>query len=179
MGRYDEAMVQGAKSASPKRRGTSCPIALAQQILGDRWTVLVLRELFLGCHRFEEIQAQTEATPQMVANRLKKLEAAGMVERRPYNDKPLRHAYHLTEKGLALHPVFLALRAWGETWCKAKGEEKAIQYTHIPCGKNPGLGPACRACGKVLRREDLSAQLSKSFRSERESRRAAFKGQRP
>lgn len=168
-------MIQDALPESSAGQDTVCPIALAQRIIGDRWTVLVLRELFLGNRRFEEIQAQTQATPQMLASRLKKLESDGMIERRPYNDRPLRHEYYLTEKGIALHPVLLALRAWGETWCKSKKQEVAIKYTHIPCGKNPGLGPTCRECGEVLRREELSAKLSKSFDAERQERTGAFK----
>jgi DNA-binding HxlR family transcriptional regulator len=156
-------------------QGTLCPIARAQDIVGDRWTVLVLRELFLGSHRFEEIQAQSQATPQMLATRLKKLEADGMIERRPYNERPLRHEYHLTEMGQAFYPVFLALRAWGETWCKSPNEGVAIEYTHIPCGQDPGLGPACQECGGVMRREELSARLSGSFDAERQARREAFK----
>jgi len=169
----DEAI---APSSSPT---TLCPIARAQGVVGDRWTVLVLRELFLGNRRFEEIQAQTQATPQMVASRLKKLESDGMVERRPYSERPLRHEYHLTEMGIAFHPVFLALRAWGETWFKSRDEEVAIQYTHIPCGQDPGLGPACQSCGKVMRREELSARLSGSFDAERQARLDAFKAGRP
>ena len=154
---------------------TLCPVARAQDIVGDRWTVLVLRELFLGTRRFEEIQAHTQATPQMLATRLKKLEADGMVERRPYNDKPLRHEYHLTDMGQAFYPVFLALRAWGEAWCKSEEEEVAIHYTHIPCGEDPGLGPTCQVCGAEMRREDLSAKLSGSFHAERHARLHAFK----
>jgi DNA-binding HxlR family transcriptional regulator len=154
---------------------TVCPIALAQRIVGDRWTVLVLRELFLGSHRFEEIQAQSQATPQMLTSRLKKLESDGVIERRPYNKRPLRHEYHLTEMGIAFYPVFLALRAWGETWCKSRKQEVAIRYTHIPCGKDPGLGPTCQECGKVMRRGELSATLSESFSSERQERKEAFR----
>src|ERR1700744_1274291 len=104
---------------------TLCPIARSEALVGDRWTMLVIRELFMGSHRFDEIQAQTEATPQMVAARLKKLEADGMVERRPYNQRPLRYEYHLTEKGQAFYPMILALRAWGEVWCKAPDEGRA------------------------------------------------------
>src|SRR5690348_5133810 len=81
-----------------------CPVARAEMVVGDRWTVLVLRELFMRSHRFEEIQAQTGATPQMVAARLKKLEADGLVERRVYSKRPPRYEYHLTEKGEAFHP---------------------------------------------------------------------------
>jgi hypothetical protein len=81
----------------------------------------------------------------------------------------------LTEMGRAFHPVFLALRAWGETWCKSADEEVAIQYTHIPCGQDPGLGPTCQGCGEVMRREELSARLNVSFEAERRARLDAFK----
>ena len=94
---------------------TLCPVAWAITVVGDRWTVLILRELFMRMHRFEEIQAQTGATPQMIATRLKKLEADGLVKRHVYSKRPRRHEYHLTEKGEAFYPVILALRAWGET----------------------------------------------------------------
>ena len=80
---------------------TLCPVDRAETVVGDRWTVLILRELFMRMHRFEEIQAQTGATPQMIAARLKKLEADGLVKRRVYNKRPLRHDYRLTEKGEA------------------------------------------------------------------------------
>jgi hypothetical protein len=81
--------------------------------------------------------------------------------------------------GQAFYPVFLALRAWGETWCKSEDEEVAIHYTHIPCGQDPGLGPACQECGKTMRREELSAKLSGSFDAERQARLGAFKTGRP
>ena len=87
------------KKSSPE---TLCPISRAESVVGDRWTVLVLRELFMRSHRFDEIQAQTGGTPQMVAARLKSLEADGLVERRAYSERPLRHEYHLTEKGAGL-----------------------------------------------------------------------------
>src|SRR5688500_17730431 len=102
--------------AEPDR--TLCPVARAQAIVGDRCTVIILRELFMGNLRFEQIQAQADVTPQMLTARLKKLEADGLVERRAYSTRPLRHEYVLTPMGLAFHPVLLALRAWGETWFK-------------------------------------------------------------
>lgn len=99
------------KKTSPQ---TLCPIARAEDVVGDRWTVLVLRELFMRNHRYDDIQAQTGGTPQMVATRLKSLEADGMVERRAYNERPPRYEYHLTAKGQAFYSVVLALRAWGK-----------------------------------------------------------------
>ena len=154
---------------------TLCPVARAETVVGDRWTVLILRELFMGSHRFEEIQGQTGATPQMIAARLKKLEADGLVERRRYSERPPRHEYHLTEKGEAFYPVLLALHAWGETWCKLPEEGRAVNYTHRTCGKPAGLGPVCESCGQLLRREDLIVDLNPAYRSERESRWGAFK----
>ncbi len=152
-----------------------CPVARAQMIVGDRWTVLVLRELFMGNSRFEQIQAQAGTTPQMLAARLKKLETDGLVERRPYSTRPLRHEYFLTDMGLAFHPVLLALRAWGETWFKSEEEDVAVRYIHIPCGENPGLGPECQNCGAVMRREELRATLSDAFAAERDARWTSFK----
>jgi DNA-binding HxlR family transcriptional regulator len=157
---------------------TLCPVARTEDVVGDRWTVLILRELFMGTHRFEEIQAQTEATPQMVATRLKKLQADGLVERRNYSKRPLRYEYHLTEKGDAFYPVLLALRAWGETWCKSPKEDLAIRYTHQSCGKPAGLGPTCESCGQPLHRKDLKGELNPRYRSERQARWEAFKASR-
>ena len=68
-----------------------CPIARATAIVGDRWTIPIIRELFVGSARFDEIQAQTGSTAQMLASRLKRLEAEGMIERRVYSRRPLRH----------------------------------------------------------------------------------------
>jgi DNA-binding HxlR family transcriptional regulator len=149
---------------------TLCPVARSQDIVGDRWSVLVLRELFMGNGRFDELQAQTGATPQMLASRLKKLEASGLVERRPYSERPLRHEYLLTAMGADFYPVILALRAWGETWCKSEDEGVAVQYTHIPCGQNPGLGTVCRHCGIELKRNELIAQPSVRYEEERKLR---------
>ncbi|MEK1852507.1 MAG: helix-turn-helix domain-containing protein [Phyllobacterium sp.] len=157
---------------------TLCPVARAETVVGDRWTVLILRELFMRSHRFEEIQAQTEATPQMIAARLKKLEADGLVERRSYNKRPLRYEYHLTEKGEAFYPVVLALRAWGETWFKSPEEGRAVHYTHRSCGKPAGLGPVCEGCGQTLRHDDLIVEPDPAYQAERQERWEAFKASR-
>ena len=157
---------------------TLCPISRAEAIVGDRWTVLVLRELFMGSHRFDEIQAQTGGTPQMIAARLKNMEADGLVARRPYNERPPRYEYHLTPKGQAFYSVVLALRAWGETWCKSPEEGLAVVYTHKTCGQPAGLGPLCQHCGELLRREELISEPSAAYLEERNARREAFKGGR-
>ncbi|RKR36236.1 helix-turn-helix domain-containing protein [Paraburkholderia sp. BL17N1] len=163
-------MARGSEAAS-----TICPVARSLEVVGDRWTVLVLRELSMGATRFEEIQTQTEATPQMLAARLKSLEADGMIERHPYNEKPLRYEYRLTEKGRSFYPVIYALRAWGETWCKDEREEIAIRFVHRACGHDVGLGSVCPSCEVLVERKDLDASMSDQFAVERAERRAAFK----
>jgi DNA-binding MarR family transcriptional regulator len=114
----------------------------------------------------------------MITARLKRLEADGLVKRRLYSKRPRRHEYHLTEKGEAFYPVILALRAWGETWCKSPKEGCAVNYTHLTCGRPAGLGPVCESCGRPLRREDLVAELAPKYREERDARWEAFKANR-
>jgi DNA-binding HxlR family transcriptional regulator len=158
-----------------KSVATVCPVARSVDVVGDKWTLLVLREMYMGATRFEEIQIQTEATPQMLASRLKALEANGMIERHPYSQRPLRYEYRLTEKGKAFYPVVRTLRAWGETWCKSRGEDIAVRFTHRACGQDVGLGDSCPVCGTAVERSDLVASLSDAFEKEREERKIAFK----
>ncbi|KJK21109.1 transcriptional regulator [Burkholderiaceae bacterium 16] len=158
-----------------EKENTVCPVARSLDIVGDRWTVLVLRELYMGETRFEGIQIQTNATPQMLATRLKALETDGMVERQPYNERPLRYEYRLTKKGWAFYPVVYALRAWGETWCKDNNEEVAMHFVHRKCGHDVGLANVCPQCGIEVQREDLDASLGSQFATERAERRAVFK----
>jgi DNA-binding HxlR family transcriptional regulator len=177
IGKYDKENVM-KKMNDKAADQTLCPVARAETVVGDRWTVLILRELFMRCNRFEEIQAQTGATPQMIAARLKKLEVDGLVKRRVYNRRPLRHEYQLTAKGEAFYPVLLALRAWGETWCKSPKEGLAVIYTHLTCGRPAGLGPGCESCGKPLHRKDLIGERTAKYQSERDGRWEAFKASR-
>ncbi|HEY1996936.1 MAG TPA: helix-turn-helix domain-containing protein [Paraburkholderia sp.] len=154
---------------------TLCPVARSQVVVGDRWAVLIVRELFMGNRRFDSLLAQSQATPQMLSARLKRLEADGMIQRNRYMDKPPRYEYELTEMGRAFYPVILALREWGETWCKSPDEGVAVRYTHLTCGHDAGIGTVCQACGEPLRREDLKGELSESYAQERAARQDAAK----
>jgi DNA-binding HxlR family transcriptional regulator len=154
---------------------TLCPIARSQAVIGDRWAVLIVRELFMGNRRFDSLLAQSQATPQMLSARLKRLEADGIIQRMSYMDKPPRYEYELTEMGRAFYPVILALREWGETWCKSPDEDVAVRYMHLTCGHDAGIGTACEACGEPLRREDLKRELSPSYARERAARQDAAK----
>jgi DNA-binding HxlR family transcriptional regulator len=91
-----------------------CPIADALEVVGGRWTLLVLRELGLGVHRFNDIQTNTGAPRETLALRLRKLEDAGLIERRQYSERPPRDEYVLTAAGKDLSPVLRSLWQWGE-----------------------------------------------------------------
>ncbi|SEL96195.1 transcriptional regulator, HxlR family [Roseovarius azorensis] len=94
----------------------NCPILRATNVMGDQWSILILREFFLeGPRRFQDLQDMLGLSPNTLSNRLKKLENAGIVARRAYSSNPPRSEYVLTEAGRALGPVMGALRQWGET----------------------------------------------------------------
>jgi DNA-binding HxlR family transcriptional regulator len=96
--------------------GRPCPIAASLEVVGERWALLVVRELWMGSHRFGEIVRGTGAPRDRIAARLKVLEEAGVVSRVPYQEAPQRFEYHLTESGRALVPVLKALLAWGREY---------------------------------------------------------------
>jgi len=154
---------------------TLCPVARATAIVGDRWTTLIVRELFAGCSRFDEIQAQTGATAQMLSSRLKRLEADGIVERRPYSRRPTRYEYLLTPMGRDFFPVILAYRAWAETWCKSESEPLAIRTTHRGCGTEVGLDGVCPTCGEHVPASDLDSEPSPEYAAERQLRHEAYR----
>lgn len=95
--------------------GRPCPIAAAMEVVGEKWALLVVREIALGANRFGDIVTGTGAPRDRIAARLRTLETAGVVARKPYQDRPRRDEYGLTESGRALLPVLDALLAWGAT----------------------------------------------------------------
>jgi len=100
----------------------ACPVARGLSVIGDRWTMLVLRDCFLGVRRFEQMQERLGITRHVLADRLRKLEAAGVLRREPYQQRPLRHEYRLTDRGKALYPVLVSLIDWANANVPAPGE---------------------------------------------------------
>ena len=91
-------------------------------MIGDRWTLLVVRECFLGTRRFEHMQQRLGITRHVLADRLRKLEVDGVLERQAYQDRPLRHEYRLTEKGKSLYPILVTIIDWANRNVPAQGE---------------------------------------------------------
>ena len=108
-------MPQKRNNSKPKPLRSECPIANSLDIIGDRWTLLIIRDILInGKHRFREFQNIPESFPtNILADRLKRLEQWGLIEKRTYQEHPVRYEYHLTDDGLALEPVLKALETWG------------------------------------------------------------------
>lgn len=105
------------KPTFPKEFRSSCPVAGVLDIVGDKWTLVVVRDLFLNKHRYGDFLTSPEAIPtNILAERLKRLEAAGIVKRELYQDNPPRAEYFLTTKGADLGPVLRAMRQWGKQY---------------------------------------------------------------
>ena len=98
-----------------------CPVARGLSVIGDRWTMLVLRDCFLGIRRFDDMQSRLGITRHVLADRLRKLETSGVLRREKYQDRPERFEYRLTERGKALYPVLISLIAWAEDNVPAPG----------------------------------------------------------
>ena len=106
------------KGVAPRR--SPCPVACSLDIFGDRWTLLIVRDLFLGRARFKDFTASPEGIPtNILTDRLERLLAQRIVEQIPAEDGTKRLAYRLTEKGKALGPVLEAMRDWGLAWDKS------------------------------------------------------------
>jgi DNA-binding HxlR family transcriptional regulator len=103
-------------ASSPSRR-SPCPVACALDIVGDRWSLLVIRDLFLGCTRFKDFVASPEQVPtNVLADRLKRLKGQGIIRQIASADGTKHRAYELTPKGVALGPILRDLRGWGLRW---------------------------------------------------------------
>jgi DNA-binding HxlR family transcriptional regulator len=130
-----------------------CSVANALAIVGERWSLLAVREVFLGTHRFDQIVENTGASRDILASRLRSLVEAGVLEKRQYEQRPPRYEYVLTESGRALHPVLLALRQWGDE--HAPTDTSASRWQHV-CGAVLTPRMICTDCGQPTRSEDIT-----------------------
>jgi DNA-binding HxlR family transcriptional regulator len=128
----------------------SCTIAAALAIVGERWTFLVLREAFNGVRRFDDMRRRTGMPRQVLSSRLSKLVSDGILRKEPYREEGqrVREEYRLTEKGLELFPVVVALMSWGDKYADGP-DGPPVVLTHRDCGAPVHLELAC-AAGHVL-----------------------------
>lgn len=113
----------------------NCTVGRTMEILGERWTFVVLREVFNGVRRFDDISRHSGMPRQVLSNRLALLVEQGILRREPYQDpgERARHEYRLTDKGFDLYPVLVAIAAWGDRYL-ADPEGPPVEFTHRGCG---------------------------------------------
>lgn len=128
----------------------TCSIARALSAIGDRWSLLILREAFLRTRRFADFQRRIGVARNILADRLDHLVAEGILERQRYSERPERFEYRLTAKGRALHPVLMALVAWGDDWMDEKDEGRPVEHVHRSCGHVMHMTGVCSECGEPL-----------------------------
>jgi DNA-binding HxlR family transcriptional regulator len=126
-----------------------CSLARTLAVVGDRWTLLVLRDCFLGVRRFEQFEERLGITRHVLADRLRKLVEAGVLVKVPYQERPLREEYRLTDKGRDFYPVLLSLVHWGDKHLAGDGGPP-ISHIHKTCGEPMQGILICSVCGEQL-----------------------------
>lgn len=134
----------------------NCSLEATASIVGDRQTLLVLRESFLRVRRFAELRRNTGLARNILADRLQALVAHGILERREYQDRPQRFEYRLTQKGLDLYPILLGLMEWGAKYETGK-QGTLVSVRHKACGTVGQPHLACPGCGEPVTARDMEA----------------------
>ena len=132
----------------------TCGIAATLEVVGDPWTLLILRDSFRGVRRFEQWQERLGVARNVLAARLKSLVAHGVLTTRLYSDRPPRKEYLLTPKGRDLMPVLLSLSNWGQKHIYESGEAPG-QFIHVPCGHILEPALTCAHCNDLVKASDL------------------------
>ena len=131
-----------------------CSVARAVSVVGDRWTLLILRDCFLRVRRFEAFQERLGITRHILADRLRKLVKAGVLDRVQYQSNPRRFEYRLTAKGLDLHPVLMGLVHWGDVHMTGK-KGRPLLHRHTKCDHDFDPVLACSKCGDEVTAKDV------------------------
>jgi DNA-binding HxlR family transcriptional regulator len=133
--------------------GQNCSIARTLELIGERWTLLIIRDAFLGIRRFEDFQADLGVARNVLSVRLARLVDEDILERRRYQERPDRYEYRLTEKGIGLWPVLISLVKWGDKYAAQDGPPRIIE--HRGCGGQVTEHLMCDRCGAPLTARDV------------------------
>lgn len=132
-----------------------CSVAQCLEVVGEWWTMLIVRDAFLGVSRFDQFQKRLGISRNVLHERLNTLVAAGVLVKVPYSEHPPRHDYRLTDKGRDLWPVLTAMRQWGDRYAAPGGPP--LQVVHTSCGQIAEAMLTCLACGKPIGMRDVRA----------------------
>ena len=135
----------------------NCSIARTVAVLGERWTLVILREAFNRRRRFDDIQRDLGIARNILADRLQTLVAEGILERRAYQQRPERFEYRLTDKGRDLYPVLIALMQWGDRYTAGEAGPP-VELIHEPCGEQTHPRLVCDHCGEPIDPHDIRPQ---------------------
>jgi DNA-binding HxlR family transcriptional regulator len=133
-----------------------CSIAGALEVVGERWSLLIVRDVFLGLRRFDEIQENLGIARNVLQTRLTRLQEHGVLEKRLYQERPPRYEYRLTDKGLDLWPTIVALMQWGDRHAELPAGP-VVLLEHRGCGGAIDEHRVCEACGAKLSVRDARA----------------------
>jgi DNA-binding HxlR family transcriptional regulator len=136
----------------------SCSVARTLAVIGDRWTLIILRDCFLGVRRFDIFEQRLGITRHVLSDRLRKLVEYDILKKVAYQQKPLREEYRLTERGLDLHSVVLALVSWGD---KHMADERGapLLHRHKTCGHIMHPVTVCSECSKPITARDIEVEI--------------------
>jgi DNA-binding HxlR family transcriptional regulator len=129
-------------------QGINCSVAQTLEVVGEWWTMLIIRDAFLGVTRFDRFQERLGISRNILTDRLDNLVEHGVLERQPYQENPVRYDYTLTEKGQDLWLVVTAMRQWGDKW-EAPGGAPVV-LSHDSCGHVSEVVPTCSHCGETI-----------------------------
>lgn len=142
---------QNRRSKRPlgKRLGKGCSVGRSLDIIGDRWTFMVMRETFFGVRRYDEFSANLKIASNILSDRLQKLVDAGLLRKSQYLDRPARYEYRQTEMGTDLYGAYVAMIAWGDKWL-AGDKGPPLLLRHDTCGQDFSARIACSHCDETM-----------------------------
>lgn len=152
----------------------SSSVAEVVNILGDTWSILIIRDACLGISRFDDFQRHLGVARNVLSNRIKKLITAGILERIAYSEKPLRYEYRLTEKGSELWVLIAVLREWGDRWIAPAGKAP-FSVGHRNCGGRLNAKVECTICSTEVK---FLGEMDWSFVGESEEEEAFWRSRR-
>ena len=143
----------------------NCTVGRAMEVLGERWTFVVLREVFNGVRRFEDMRRHAGVPRQVLTNRLAVLVEQGILRKEPYREpgQRERHEYRLTEKGFDLYPVLVAIREWGDRYL-ADADGSPVEFEHVGCGAEVVSALRCREGHDVTGNRDVATRPGPGIR---------------
>jgi len=143
--------------------GQNCSIARALELIGERWSLLIVRDCLRGYGRFDQFQASLGIASNVLSNRLERLVEVGIIERVRYQQRPDRYEYRLTEMGLELRVALIALMHWGDRHLAPAGAPVLVE--HAGCGGEVTTRLACSECGAVLEPADIQTRPGPGHRA--------------